>query len=281
MKQQQPAEATIARRIISCRTIWCWAIEKGFASHNPFSKVEAGQQANASRKAYVDVSTIVQLVRNTTGEMALALALSRFGGLRVPPELLTLRWQDINLAQGMMTVRSPKTEHHAGGDSRVVPLFPEIRQRLEPLRKKTGNVFVGDRREEGWWKSLKDLCRRCKVDIWEKLWHNLRASCETDLCKRFPPHVVCTWLGNSLRVAEKHYLQVTPEALERAYSSCAHFCAHFCAQLTPDSRRLEETRKKVNLQKRPEKRQIGMRWKLLNGRYRTRTCDLWCVIPAF
>ena len=33
----------------------------------------------------------------------------------------------------------------------------------------------------------------------------------TVLTDEFPQHVVCAWLGNSERVAEKHYLHVTNE----------------------------------------------------------------------
>jgi len=32
-----------------------------------------------------------------------------------------------------MVVRSPKTEHHEGGESRVVPIFPELRPYLEAV----------------------------------------------------------------------------------------------------------------------------------------------------
>ena len=35
----------------------------------------------------------------------------------------------------------------------------------------------------------------------------------TVLTDEFPQHVVCEWLGNSERVAEKHYLHVTNEHL--------------------------------------------------------------------
>jgi len=34
--------------------------------------------------------------------------------------------------------------------------------------------------------------------------------------ERFPSHVVCAWLGNSVQVARKHYLQVTDEHFEQA-----------------------------------------------------------------
>ena len=57
---------------------------------------------------------------------------------------------------------------------------------------------------------------RAGVVPWQKPFVNLRASCRTDLQERFPDHVINTWLGQSSRVAEKHYLQTTDAHWERA-----------------------------------------------------------------
>jgi integrase len=64
-------------------------------------------------------------------EWRLLIALCRYGGLRCPSEVLSLKWEHIHWAEGRMTVPSPKTEHHDGGESREVPLFPELRPFLE------------------------------------------------------------------------------------------------------------------------------------------------------
>ena len=44
---------------------------------------------------------------------------------------------------------------------------------------------------------------------WPKLFHNLRASRQTELAQHFPEHVVCQWIGNSQPVAREHDLRVT------------------------------------------------------------------------
>jgi integrase len=44
-----------------------------------------------------------------------------------PSEHLALKWGDINWAEDRMTVHAPKTEHHEGKESRLVPIFPEVR----------------------------------------------------------------------------------------------------------------------------------------------------------
>ena len=56
---------------------------------------------------------------------------------------------------------------------------------------------------------------------WPKPFHNLRASRETELAATFPLHVVCEWIGNSERIADRHYLQVTDEHFETAAGGAA------------------------------------------------------------
>ena len=63
------------------------------------------------------------------------VALSQYAGLRVPSEALLLRWQDINWESGRMLIHSPKTEHHPGHATRVVPIFTELRPYLEDAQE--------------------------------------------------------------------------------------------------------------------------------------------------
>jgi ribosomal protein S18 acetylase RimI-like enzyme len=58
---------------------------------------------------------------------------ARYGGLRCPSEVLSLRIQDVDLAGGRITVTSPKTEHYRGKGSRVIPLFPELEPFLREM----------------------------------------------------------------------------------------------------------------------------------------------------
>jgi hypothetical protein len=45
---------------------------------------------------------------------------------------------------------------------------------------------------------------------------SLRASQQTELQREFPLHVVCSWLGNSPRIAQQSYLLVTEDDFARA-----------------------------------------------------------------
>src|SRR5262249_18277105 len=55
------------------------------------------------------------------------------------------------------------------------------------------------------------IIRKAGLEPWPKLFHNLRASRQTELAERYPIHVVCAWLGNSVAIAKEHYLQVTQD----------------------------------------------------------------------
>src|SRR5262249_15778643 len=70
-------------------------------------------------------------------------------------------------------------------------------------------------------KGLLGILRKAGVSPWPKLFHNLRASRETELAASYPLHVVCAWIGNAERIAGKHYLQVTDADFERAAKSGA------------------------------------------------------------
>src|SRR5262245_27943474 len=49
----------------------------------------------------------------------------------------------------------------------------------------------------------------------------MRANGETELAQSYPLHVVTAWIGNSVPVAAKHYLQVTDADFLRAASGGA------------------------------------------------------------
>jgi len=44
----------------------------------------------------------------------------------------------------------------------------------------------------------------------------MQASRQTELQREFPLHVVCSWLGNSPRIAQQSYLLVTKDDFAKA-----------------------------------------------------------------
>ena len=49
-----------------------------------------------------------------------------------------------------------------------------------------------------------------------RLFHALRASCESDLAREYPITTVCKWIGNTVAIAARHYIQVTDADFQRA-----------------------------------------------------------------
>jgi hypothetical protein len=125
----------------------------------------------------------------------------------------------------------PKVEHHEGRGIRSCPIFPELR----PILDEAFEIF-GDKSEYvvaapqyraaantamGWKNSnlrteMTRLLRRAGVSGWPRLFHSMRASRQTELQREFPLHVVCSWLGNSPRIAQQSYLLVTEDDFAKA-----------------------------------------------------------------
>ncbi len=118
-----------------------------------------------------------------------------------------------------MTVTSPRNECH-GRPTRQVPLFKELRPYLEAAwdAAPDGAVYVLPERYRnaankptGWRNcnlrtQFERIVERAGLEKWPRLFHAMRSSCESDLVKRHPLHIAARWLGNSPRIAEKHYL---------------------------------------------------------------------------
>jgi integrase len=232
------AQATVSREVKRARQFFKNAVRRRLITANPFADVKAGTQTNPSRKHYVSRQTIEAVIAACPNhDWRLIFALARYAGLRTPSELEELKWSDVNWERGRFTVHVPKKAHIAGQETRVVPIFVELRPYLEQAfdAAEPGAVYVVPRARGG--RNLRryaeQVIERASVKKWPKLFNNLRASCETDLMRRYPAHVVHAWLGHSATVAEAHYLQVTDadyEAASGAPAGSAQLPAHYPAQ---------------------------------------------------
>ncbi len=200
------------------------AIRRGLIVANPFEGISAAMRTNHDRFHFIsreDAKKVIDAFPDA--QWRLIFALARFGGLRCPSEVLALTWADVNWEHGRIRVPSPKTEHHDGGASRMIPLFPELRLHLlevfEEAEPGTEHV-IARYRDIG--TNLRThmhrIIRKAGLEPWPKTFQNLRSTRETELAEQFPMHVVCKWIGNSQPVAAKHYLQLTDEHFAQAIS---------------------------------------------------------------
>lgn len=229
------APATVHRRLKMARMFFAYAAKVKLVADNPFRDVAAPNALPAEKRHYVSVADTDRLLDVCDPTWRAIVALARFGGLRCPNEVLSLKWEHVDFAAGRMTVTSAKTEHHEGKGYRVVPLFPRLRAVLDEAWElaPAGAEYVvgGDYRARSLngtvWNNVNlrtqflKLARRAGLKAWPRPFNNLRASCETDLNERFPSHVVCEWIGHSPAVAATHYLTVRESDFERAVSDNA------------------------------------------------------------
>jgi integrase len=220
-------ENTIRRRCGIAKQFFNAAVRLRLIAENPFSGLKSVVQANPSRFYFVTLAEARKVLDwCPDAEWRLIFALSRFGGLRCPSEHFALKWTDIDWEPGRITVHSPKTEHHAGKESRIIPLFPELRPYLEEAFEQApeGAVYVISRyrnTNQNLRTQLERIIRRAGLKPWPKLFVNLRSTRETELAESFPMHVVCEWIGNSQPVAMKHYLQITDDHFAKALVGAA------------------------------------------------------------
>ena len=215
-------ENSVRSIVKNAKLIFGAAVKGRLLIENPFHGHKTAVSANKERQEFISRETFERVLQACPSSKWRAIAsLCRFGGLRCPSEVLSLRWDDVDFERGRMRVRSSKTEAHDGGGIRDVPLFPEVRRALEELFLEPDGgelvIPIANRdRTTNLRTTFEKINRRAKVEPWGKLFQNLRSSRETELAQEHPIHLVVAWLGNSLKVAQKHYLQVRDEDFELA-----------------------------------------------------------------
>lgn len=216
------AQNTYRKRVQIAKRLFLFAIRHKLADSNPFQDHSGSVRGNRERMQFIPGSTIKAVMKKAPdAEWRLILAMARWGGVRVPSELAGLTFADIDREQNRIIIRSPKTEHHAGKSFRTIPIFKELVKPIQDVYDTAaeGQIFCCPRCADptvNLRTMFLKLIDRAGFDSWPKLWHNLRASRQTELAGAFPLHIVCDWLGNSQAIAMEHYLSVTDADFNRA-----------------------------------------------------------------
>jgi len=141
---------SLQRSLSAVRSLFRWMLREGFAEHNPATPVKA-PKGPRHLPATLDADTIGQLL-NIPCDTPLAIRdkaimeLFYSSGLRLS-ELASLRWEQLDLASGMVTVTGK------GDRSRMVPVGRIAAEALLEWRKARGtfasfeepHVFVSQR----------------------------------------------------------------------------------------------------------------------------------------
>jgi integrase len=221
---------TVRKRLQFAKMIFRAAVRHKIIPSNPFDDV--GIKATMPGMArFVTVEEYQKLLDACPNQdWRTIVALSRMGGFRCPSEVLSLKIADIDWEKNRILVTSPKTAHHPGKATRTIPLFPELRRELLASCEAApeGAVYVVNAKfresalgPQGWRNcnlrtTFETIVACAGLERWPRLFHNLRASRQTELSETFPSHVVCAWLGNSEEIAREHYLKITDGHFDRA-----------------------------------------------------------------
>ena len=218
------AENTLRRHIGITRQFFNAAVDAEIIRKNPFRGQPVSIRANESRFFFVTPEIAREVLEACPdAQWRLIFGLARFGGLRCPSEVLRLKWQDIDFDKQRFTVHASKTEHHADGGIRTVPMFPELKPLFQDAFDEApeGAVYCLDR-YKGEWSNLgthmKRIIEKAGLEPWSKLFQNCRSTRETELFKMTGGNVkaVCSWIGNSPQVAMAHYAQLTEADMKEA-----------------------------------------------------------------
>lgn len=251
-KERLLAPVTASRRLKLVKHAMKKAVKWKLLEENPFDDVKPGPQTNSARQTFISQETTEKVIAACPNdEWKAIVALARYGGLRCPTEIVTLRWKDIDWDRKRFKVYSTKNERFENKREREVPLFAELEPHLKKLHDEAeeGQEFVITRYRRGTQNLRSQLLRildRAEVAPWPRLFNNLRSSRETELAAAHPIQVVCYWIGNSPKVAADHYLQVREEDYRKAVGSAAQKAAHFPAQQAPATARKDPQSPDIN-----------------------------------
>jgi integrase len=175
------AGATTGRTIRRAQQFFRAAVRQELIVKNPFADARPPSQANEARKFFVTQEAAYKVLDACpNAEWRLLFALCRFGGLRCPSETLAVRWADVDWERSRFRVDSPKT------GVRWVPIFPELRPYLDEAFELAadGAVYLINHYRDcnqNMRSQLQRIIRRAGLEPWPKLFHNLRATRETEL----------------------------------------------------------------------------------------------------
>lgn len=215
----QVGEATRAGTIRDIRRVFNFGVESELIDSNPFLGVKRGSFKNKSREYYVPMTDFEKMIDACPSPMWRAvLALYRIGGLRYS-EALLVQWCDVDFVGRRLLVHSPKTARIKGRESRVIPLFPRLRELLEELWEtvpENGSPYVISENRTTIRKHVDRIVFYAGLNRWERLIQNLRSSCAIDVQKKFGELAESEWIGHSPQTAKDHYLHVLDADFEEA-----------------------------------------------------------------
>jgi integrase len=216
MPKQGYAEATVAGHIKICRKIFKHAEKQQIVHANPFKTVEAGSQKNSDRQFEIDRDMLQRLLDVAPDRhWRLLILLVRIGGLRTGSETRALRWRDVDFVNREINVPGAKGKNRPDGSRnirwRIIPIYPELLEPLKDCFDPTEEfVLYGiTGTDANVYNKFRKLVKKAGLTPWPRLWHNMRASRDSELTAAgIPDFIVSQLQGNTVQVSRDHYKMV-------------------------------------------------------------------------
>lgn len=217
--------ATVSGRIGKMKTLFNYARRRNWIEKSPFEFIKKGEMVNHNREAYISRGAVQKMIEVAPGAKWRAIiALSRYVGLRIPSELKTLKWGDIVWSDSshetaLIKITDTKRSGHEGLGTRISPLWKEAEKELRTLFDESPEgqeyIFPGIKSSSNLRTTMEKIILRAGLQLYPRIFHSLRASCETDYHRELvPPTTYCRWIGNSPKIAEKHYIRYDETDME-------------------------------------------------------------------
>jgi len=206
------AEASVCIHIRNARTVFNHAFRDELISFNPFDRLRATASAPEKDWKYVTLEELDKLL-STCPNMGwkLLIALCRLAGLR-RGEAASLTWNAVDWENHRLTIIAQKTSQR-----RIVPIEAKLYQLLVDgfAEAEKGQQRICVISPHCLWRDFQRIRKRAGLPRWKDAFQVLRRNCETDWAQKYPQYAVSAWLGHSIKVSARHYLQVPEELYDK------------------------------------------------------------------
>ncbi len=212
---EELAVSSVASYMKQAKAVFTWAVRENWIEKSPLDGIGRGSFVNRSKDRFVSMDEYRRLLDACPcSDWKAILALVRIGGLRCPSEVVALRWEDVNWERNCFCVCSPKTEHLDGKESRIVPIFPELKAELETLffdpdsegREHVINRYRDPKQNPG--TTFAKIAKRAGLPPIPRPFDNMRMTRSNEVYNRWGAFKESQWIGHSGRVRADHYLMI-------------------------------------------------------------------------
>lgn len=210
-KAKRTSAATVNREIAALKAVFRQALAWGRVQHSPAAGV-SGLRETPQPPRLLEGDEIIRLLVAMPDQLRAAVGCAVYAGLRVR-EILRLRWADVDLKAGVLTVVSREGGMTKSGKTRKVPIGDDLAELLRQHPRELGakSVFPGVEGERHDIRTaLRFAAKRANL---EKVgMHQLRhAFCSHALMAGVDPRTVQGWLGHADLRTTLRYAHVAPD----------------------------------------------------------------------